>query len=105
MLRVGKETTELSLRQHERDGAGVHPMPDLRQLAEWATCAVVGSSGDLNLSGMGKEIDNHTAVIRFNDAPTRCCHGSLGLEQTGCRMHAREEAKFVHVGNTMVNDT
>ena len=34
-------------------------------------CAVVGSSDAMLGKGKGREIDEHTAVIRFNDAPTR----------------------------------
>lgn len=34
------------------------------------TCSVVSSSGALLGSNMGKHIDSHDVVIRFNDAPT-----------------------------------
>lgn len=46
------------------------PSPDLTDLADFSSCAVVGNSGVLTGKGLGKEIDNHTSVIRFNDAPT-----------------------------------
>ena len=34
------------------------------------SCAVVGSGGIMRSSGLGKSIDRHAAVIRFNGAPT-----------------------------------
>lgn len=37
----------------------------------WQSCAVVGSSGMLRRYRLGKEIDSHSLVIRFNRAPTR----------------------------------
>jgi hypothetical protein len=39
-------------------------------MADFSTCAVVGSSNLLVGKGQGAEIDSHSAVIRFNDAPT-----------------------------------
>ena len=50
------------------------------------TCAVIGNSGSLLHNPLGHEIDNHTMVYRFNQAPTagfeiytgvRCTHESL----------------------------
>ena len=52
-------------------GARIQPEPDLKDLADFSTCAVVGSSSSLKDAGMGAAIDSHTAVIRFNDAPTK----------------------------------
>ena len=49
---------------------------DLNTKARFDTCAVVGSSGDLLKKKYGEEIDAHSAVIRFNDAPTRQVHSS-----------------------------
>jgi len=37
----------------------------------YATCAVVGSSGSLLSAERGAEIDAHSMVMRFNDAPTK----------------------------------
>ena len=36
----------------------------------YGSCAVVGSSGRLVGAGHGTAIDDHDAVIRFNQAPT-----------------------------------
>eukprot|EP00873_Tetraselmis_striata_P008810 jgi/Tetstr1/429074/TSEL_019038.t1 len=58
------------------------PETDLRQLASWDTCAVVGSSGVLAGSGLGPEIDTHAAVIRFNKAPTEGYEADVGSRTT-----------------------
>mmetsp|Transcript_38982 Transcript_38982/g.92330 ORF Transcript_38982/g.92330 Transcript_38982/m.92330 type:complete len:521 (+) Transcript_38982:596-2158(+) len=58
------------------------PFPDLPDLADFSTCAVVGSSGELTGRGLGHEIDRHTAVIRFNDAPTRGFEVDVGSKTT-----------------------
>lgn len=55
----------------QASGARLEAEPDLRDLADFSTCAVVGSSSTLKGSGQGHEIDSHTAIIRFNDAPTK----------------------------------
>ena len=46
------------------------PDGDIGTLKNFDTCAVVGSSSSLMQSQYGESIDNHTAVIRFNAAPT-----------------------------------
>ena len=56
--------------------------PDLPQLADWSTCAVVGSSSALVGAGWGPEIDAHTAVIRFNDARVKGYEGDVGTRTT-----------------------
>lgn len=55
---------------------------DLPNAADFATCAVVGSSDTLVGSGLGAEIDSHSAVFRFNDAPTRGFTQDVGSRTT-----------------------
>ena len=43
---------------------------------------MVGSSDSLIGSGLGREIDAHTAVFRFNDAPTRAFTADVGGRTT-----------------------
>lgn len=62
-------------------GARLEGEPDLRDLADFSTCAVVGSSGSLKGSGQGAEIDSHTAVIRFNEAPSKGHQVLLGADR------------------------
>eukprot|EP00899_Mesostigma_viride_P028750 jgi/Mesvir1/905/Mv17466-RA.1 len=52
--------------------------PDLPLLADWSSCAVVGSSVVLLDAPKGAEINTHSAVIRFNDAPTMGYEGFVG---------------------------
>lgn len=58
---------------------------DLNHLADYGSCAVVGSAGRLVHEAtptQGLEIDNHTAVIRFNDAPTSSTFPQVGTKTT-----------------------
>lgn len=49
---------------------------------QFATCAVVGNSGDLLKTKFGKEIDEHDAVIRDNEAPVNAKYAKhVGLKR------------------------
>ncbi|KAI4320666.1 hypothetical protein MLD38_034121 [Melastoma candidum] len=49
---------------------------------QYRTCAVVGNSMELLKSNFGKEIDQHTTVIRINDAPVNETYSSfVGLKR------------------------
>eukprot|EP00242_Pyramimonas_sp_CCMP2087_P002567 CAMPEP_0198233248 /NCGR_PEP_ID=MMETSP1445-20131203/116142_1 /TAXON_ID=36898 /ORGANISM="Pyramimonas sp., Strain CCMP2087" /LENGTH=398 /DNA_ID=CAMNT_0043913939 /DNA_START=254 /DNA_END=1451 /DNA_ORIENTATION=+ len=58
------------------------PNADLYTLGDFRSCGVVGSSGRLLKNNLGPEIDNHTAVFRFNDAPTRGFEPYVGSKGT-----------------------
>ncbi|GBG85043.1 hypothetical protein CBR_g39507 [Chara braunii] len=60
---------------------------ELVENADFETCAVVGSAASIiNSQGRGRaygrEIDSHTAVIRFNDAPTKGYEKWVGSKTT-----------------------
>eukprot|EP00899_Mesostigma_viride_P018271 jgi/Mesvir1/26445/Mv16125-RA.1 len=83
ILPVSDFDTELEYKDtYVLDGARSHPTMDLPHLADWSTCAVVGSSGNLKKKNLGPEIDAHTAVIRFNDAPTKGYEEYVGRKTT-----------------------
>lgn len=57
---------------------------------QFATCAVVGSSGALRNANFGAAIDAHDAVIRINAAPTRRFEVAVGARTTW-RVHNSEK--------------
>eukprot|EP00898_Chlorokybus_atmophyticus_P000540 jgi/Chlat1/1487/Chrsp12S02025 len=76
------------------EGARRRPELDLPYLADWSTCAVVGSGGEMKVRQYGKEIDAHTAVIRFNDAPAGGEHAKAVGSKTTLRVQNIEYCGF-----------
>ena len=64
---------------------------DIVDMADFSTCAVVGSA---NLGNKGQEINNHTAIIRCNDGPTRKYESKLG-KRTTLRVQNRDYAGWM----------
>ncbi|XP_036987643.2 beta-galactoside alpha-2,6-sialyltransferase 1 isoform X1 [Artibeus jamaicensis] len=62
---------------------GYLPKESIRTKAgPWGRCAVVSSAGSLKSSQLGKEIDEHDAVLRFNGAPTANFKQDVGTKTT-----------------------
>jgi len=69
----------------------------------FSSCALVGSSPSLKKKSLGKQIDSHALVMRFNNAPTRGYQkwvgGKTTMRFTNNRYHGhRERAREAVVG-------
>lgn len=65
------------------DWKGYLPKENFRTKAgPWGRCAVVSSAGSLKSSQLGREIDDHDAVMRFNGAPTTNFQQDVGTKTT-----------------------
>ncbi|QDZ23141.1 sialyltransferase [Chloropicon primus] len=77
------------------------PESDILSDKFFETCAIVGSSGVLLASQKGKEIDSHSAVIRFNKAPTKGFEKYVGSKTT-LRLVNTNHALMMHENETII---
>ncbi|XP_014271557.1 beta-galactoside alpha-2,6-sialyltransferase 1 isoform X1 [Halyomorpha halys] len=56
--------------------------PLLGPQERFSSCAIVSNAGALNSSGLGRIIDSHELVLRFNHAPTKGFEDDVGKKTT-----------------------
>ncbi|KAI4545544.1 hypothetical protein MG293_005810 [Ovis ammon polii] len=72
------------------DLEGYLPQEDITTKAgPWGICAVVSPEGSLKSSQLGREIDDHNAVERFNGAPTVKFQQDVGTKTTICLVNSQ----------------
>ncbi|XP_029471670.1 beta-galactoside alpha-2,6-sialyltransferase 1 [Rhinatrema bivittatum] len=84
----------------ESDWKKYLPKKSLREeVRQLGRCAIVTSAGSIKSSGLGREIDSHDAVLRFNGAPTIGFHQDVGEKTTirliNSQVVTLEEHKFL----------
>lgn len=85
---------------------GYLPKENFRTKAgPWHRCAVVSSAGALKSSQLGREIDNHDAVLRFNGAPIANFQQDVGSKTTIRLMNSQLITTEKHfLKNTLYNE-
>jgi len=68
------------------------------------TCALVGSSGTLLLDEMGSEINDHEAVLRFNNAPTEGYEAHVGSKTSFLYLSFESIKKAVSFGEQTIRN-
>ncbi|RZC32781.1 beta-galactoside alpha-2,6-sialyltransferase 1 [Asbolus verrucosus] len=75
------------------------PKRGLFENRKFNSCAIVASAGSLKDSNLGKTIDAHDLVLRFNHAPTKGFEEDVGAKTTvrvlNSQVITREEFKFL----------
>ncbi|XP_045907094.1 beta-galactoside alpha-2,6-sialyltransferase 2-like isoform X2 [Micropterus dolomieu] len=75
------------------------PLQELRT-SQYQTCAVVTSAGAILNSSLGREIDSHDAVLRFNAAPTKGFERDVGTKTTFRLINSQIVARPKHQFNS-----
>ena len=78
----------------------VLPSKPLFHPRQYETCAVVGNSGDLLKNEFGREIDDHDAVIRDNEAPVNEKYAKyVGMKRNFCLLASGVARNMITVAN------